>query len=487
MLRSGKDYLASLKDGRRVLVGSERVGDVTAHPAFREGARMYAALYDMKADRARRDVFAFEENGENFSAYFLQPRTREDLVKRTRCHRAIADFSHGLLGRSPDHVASSVTGMSLRPEVFDTGANAQRKFSANVANFYERYRRDDLFLVYAILPPQGARNPALYESQDRQPPTLRVTAEDDRGVTVNGMKMLATGAVYADAAIIGNIIPLAPNQVKELITCVVPIAAPGLQLWARKPMGGRGKRADYPLSSVFDETDSMLVFQDVKIPWESVFVHDDPELSRNIYVRTPAHFMSNHQSNVRFGSKLRLLVGLAAKIAKANGAHAIPAVRETLGRLAAMEAAFAGMIEGQHQGMERMDNGYVHVNRRYMYAAVNYAMENHAAICDQIRTLAGGGVFQMPADSSVLDDAELKTIFERYWSTPAESAGDRLKLFKLAWDLLNSDFAGRHEQYEKFYVGPSFVVRNYNFINAPWDEMEALVDGILADSGGTSN
>jgi 4-hydroxyphenylacetate 3-monooxygenase len=483
MLRSGRDYLASLRDGRKVLVGSERVGDVTAHPAFREAARMYAALYDMKADPARRDIFAFEEGGETYSTYFLQPRTRDDLVRRTRCHRAIAEFSHGLLGRSPDHVASSVTGMSLRPEVFDQGRNANRKFSENVVNFYRRYRRDDLFLVYAILPPQGARNPELCESQDRQPPTLRVTGEDDRGVVLSGMKMLATGAVYADAAIIGNIIPLAPTQVKESITCVVPIAAPGLQLWSRKPLGGRGGRADYPLSSVFDETDSMLVFDKVKVPWEHVFVHDDTELSRAIYVRTPAHFMSNHQSNVRFGAKLRLLVGLAAKIAKANGAHAIPAVRETLGRLAAMEAAYAGMIDGQLQSFERMENGFVHVNRRTMYAAVNYAMENHTAICDQIRTLAGGSVFQMPADSSVLADTELKATFERYWSTPAESAGDRLKLFKLASDLLNSDFAGRHEQYEKFYVGPSFVVRNYNFVNAPWDELEGLVDGILTQSG----
>jgi 4-hydroxyphenylacetate 3-monooxygenase len=295
--------------------------------------------------------------------------------------------------------------------------------------------------------------------------------------------MLATGAVFADEVIIGNILPLAPSQVKESVTCAVPIATPGLTLWARKPLStGAKSRADGPLSSVFDETDSMVVFEDVKVPWERVFVHDDPDLSRNIYIRTPAHFMSNHQSNVRFWAKLRLLVGLASKITKSNGAHSIPAVRETLGRLAAMEACYAGMIEGQHQGMERMESGHVHVNRRYIYAAVNYALENHAPICDMIRTLMGGGAFQMPADSSVLDDPELSKIFENYWSTLEQSAGERLKLFKLAWDLLGSEFAMRHDQYEKFYVGPSFVVRNYNFMNAPWGEFEGLVDGIIAES-----
>jgi 4-hydroxyphenylacetate 3-monooxygenase len=185
---------------------------------------------------------------------------------------------------------------------------------------------------------------------------------------------------------------------------------------------------------------------------------------------------------VRFWAKLRLLVGLASKITKANGAHAIPAVRETLGRLAGMEACYAGMIEGQHQGLERMETGHVHVNRRYMYAAVNYALENHAPICDMIRTLMGGGAFQMPADSSVLADPELSKIFENYWSTLEHSAEERLKLFKLAWDLLGSEFAMRHDQYEKFYVGPSFVVRNYNFMNAPWAELEGLVDGVIAES-----
>jgi 4-hydroxyphenylacetate 3-monooxygenase len=482
MLRTGRDYLAAIDDGRTVLIGAERVRKVAEHPAFREAAKMYAALYDLKADPARRDLFAFEAEGERCSMYFLQPRTRDDLVRRTACHRAIAAFSHGLLGRSPDHVASSVTGMSMLPEVFDTGRNGNRGFGRNVSAFYRRYRREDLFLGYAILPPQGARNPELYESRDRQPPTLRVTREDDDGVVLNGMKMLATGAVFADGCIVGNILPLAPSQVKESITCYVPCATPGVSLWMRKPLSlGARRRADAPLSSVFDETDSMMVFEDVKVPWEHVFVHDDPDLSRAIYVKTPAHYMSNHQSNVRFSAKLRLLVGLASRVARSNGARDIPAVRETLGRLAAMEAAYAAMIEGQHQGCEKIGDGFVHPNKRYMYAAVNYALENHAAICDQIRTLCGGGVFQMPADASVLDDAALAATFDKFWSTPSESAALRLKLFRVAWDLLNSDFAGRHEQYEKFYVGPSFVVRNYNFIHAPWEELEALVDGIVED------
>src|SRR5262249_35321056 len=64
------------------------------------------------------------------------------------------------------------------------------------------------------------------------------------------------------------------------------------------------------------------------------------------------------------------------------------------------------------------------------------------------------------------------------------AAADRMKLFKLAWDLVGSDHASRATSYEKFFVGPAFAVRNYNFINAPWDELHAAVEGFM-DTYGT--
>ncbi len=478
MLRTGNEYLDSIRDDRRIFVGDERVNDVTQHPGFRNAAHMYAALFDMKAAPENAELLSYEEDGERCALYYLKPKTREDLVRRTKAHKAIADFGYGLLGRSPDHVAASITGFSMQPEVFDDGDKA---FSANVVRYQQEMRSRDLFTVYAILPPQGARNPEYYQSSERKSPTLRVVAEDDNGVTLTGMKMLATGAAFCNDIIIGNILPLAPTQIKESITCIVPANADGLALWSRKPVAGSADgRLDNPLSYCLDESDCMVVFKDVKVPWEQVFVHDNPALSREIYIRTPGHCMSNHQSNVRFWAKLQLLVGLASRVTESNGARDIPAVRETLGRLAAMEACYAAMIEGQHQGYETLDNGYVLFNRRYMYAAVNWAMEHHSELCDLIRTLSGGGVFQMPASASVLNDPELRETFEDYWSTPTQSATDRMKLFRLAWDIMGSELAGRHQLYEKFYVGPSFSVRNYNFINAPWDEFHGIVDDLLA-------
>jgi 4-hydroxyphenylacetate 3-monooxygenase len=478
MLKTGAQHLDSLRDGRVVYIGDERVGDVTTHPAFRAAAAMYGALYDLKADPAQRDALSFEEDGDRVSLYFLRPRTREDLVRRTAAHRIIADFSYGLLGRSPDVVASTITGLSMKPEVLDEGG--PRGYGANLMAYHARMKREDLYTCYAVLPPQGGRDPTLYERSERRVPTLRVTAEDADGVTLNGMKLLATGAVFANEVLVGNILPLGPSQRAESITCALPMNQPGLMLWSRRPYArDLDSEFDSPLSYRFDETDSMLLFQDVKVPWERVFVHDNADLSRAIYVRTPAHCMHNHQSNVRFWSKLRLLVGIASLVAKSNGARDIPAVRDTLGRLAGYEAGYAAMIAGQHQAFETLEHGYVLFNRRFMYAAVLWALEHHSAICDTIRELMGGGALQMPASINVMRDPALRSLFEDYWSTPTAGAVERMRLFRLAWDLIGSEFASRHVQYEKFYVGAPFVSRSYNFVNAPWDELHGIVEGLM--------
>ncbi|HXU42952.1 MAG TPA: 4-hydroxyphenylacetate 3-hydroxylase N-terminal domain-containing protein [Burkholderiales bacterium] len=471
MLKTGAEHLESLRDGRVVYIGSERVDDVTAHPAFRNGARSIAAIYDMK--RASAD-FSYEEKKEKYSAYFLRAKTREDLEKRTRLHRAIARMSHGLLGRSPDHVASFVTGMAMNPSVFG-------KYEKNLRAYYEKMRREDLYGVYAVLPPQAARNPEFYQSKNLPVPSLRVVREDDDGLVVSGMKMLATGAVFANELWIGNLLPLAPTQLAESITCAIPAGTPGVTLWSRKPFELHARcEFDNPLAWRFDETDSMVMCDNVKVPWERVFVHMDAILAREIYIRTAGHCYGNHQSNVRFHAKMQLIVGLASKIAHSSGANEVPAVREVLGRFAALEAALGGMIAGQLQDAEDWPAGYKTYNRRYMYAALNWCTESHSSIIDALRELVGGGVFQMPADVTVMHDPKLRELFEKYWQTPQLPALERMKLYKLAWDLIGSEFAGRHLQYEKFYAGASFIVRNHSFREAPWTDYHKVVDDLMA-------
>ena len=479
MLRTGAEHLQRLRDGRVVYVGDERIEDVTTHPAFAEGARTIAAIYDLTADPANAGSMSFTEDGEAFAMHYLPARSQNDLRRRLAAHRRIGALTYGMFGRSPDHFAGYVTALGAMPQVV---ADAVRGFPAHLQSYYRYARHHDHYVCYAVLPPQAARDPAFYQRQNLDLPTLQMVDEDDGGIWISGMKMLATGAAYADEIWIGNIQPLAPDQKRQAVTCAIPVNAPGVSLWSRQPFGGRGLPADYPLSWRFDETDSMVLCDRVRVPWERVFVLDDPAVSRGMYIAGPAHAYGNHQSNVRFWCKLQLILGLASRITQATGADKIPAVRETLGRLAALEATLGGLILGQIEGCETWPGDLVSVNRRYMYAGLNWCVEMHAQLIDILRDLSGGGVFQMPASIGVMRDPALRETFERYWQTPQMSGLDRMRLFKLVWDLVGSDFAGRHLQYEKFYVGATFTLRAHCDREAPWDAFHAVVDGLLQDT-----
>ncbi|MSQ72675.1 MAG: hypothetical protein EXR27_15510 [Betaproteobacteria bacterium] len=483
MLLNGAQKLERLRDGRVIYVGAEKIDDVTTHPAFRHGAQTIAGLFDLKADPSQRDLFSFAESdapdAERYSLYWLRCRNRDDLARRTHALKAIADNTYGLFGRSPDHVAGMVTGLAMNASVLD---QVQQGFGENLLRYYEYARNNDIHLCFATIPPTGLRDAQLFPGQERDDPSLRVVDEDDGGVFISGMKMLATGGVFADEVWIGNLTPIEDKFKAESITCALPINTPGMSFWSREPYE-RGVRheADYPLSYRYDETDSVMLCDRVKVPWERVFVHNNGAMSRGIYIQTPANVYANHQSNVRFWAKMGLITGLASRLCEANGISRIAGVRETLGRLAALEATIGGMVNGQIEAWEAWPEGYACYNRRYMYAALNWCQETHSEIVEIMRTLVGGTVLQMPASIDVLSNPLLKDRFERWWKTPSLAAVDRLKLYKLVWDLVGSEFAGRHMLYEKFYAGNSIVVRNQSDREAPWARFHGIVDDLLAN------
>jgi 4-hydroxyphenylacetate 3-monooxygenase len=479
VLRTGENYLASLRDGRRVYVGGELVTDVTKHPAFRNTARSFARIYDRKRESENLGVMSFAEDGERFTSWFLLPKSRADLEQRAECHRRVAEWSHGLLGRSPDHVPAFIGGMAMAPELFDAG---RAGFGQNVIDYFDYLRRGDLFACYLVLTPQGSRDPKMYKDTGTANPALAIVAEDSEGIVVSGLKLLGTSAVFSHEAWIGSMIPLGPDQADEAVTFAVPINHPGVQIWVRESFELNAEnRVDHYFASQFDESDGVMVFDNVRISWSRIFCHRDVPLMRDMYFKTPAHVMGNHQSNWRFIEKLKLMVGIAHKSCEMAGVINIPAIQQTLGKLAAAEASLLGLLAGQIDQFQTLPNGYVHVNRRFLYAALQWCANNYQQIAEDVRALMGSGPFLLPADTSVFANPETRRTFEKYWALPTTPADERYKFVKMAWDLLGSDFAGRHAQYEKFYGGPPHIMDLYSFFNCPWGERRAAVDRILDD------
>jgi 4-hydroxyphenylacetate 3-monooxygenase len=172
---------------------------------------------------------------------------------------------------------------------------------------------------------------------------------------------------------------------------------------------------------------------------------------------------------VRSLSKVRFLVGLAHRVAIATGAIDTTAVRETLGRLAALEATIAALVDAQVSSYDRVPAGGICPNRRYVYAALNWCQETLPVLIDTIRDLSGAGTFKFPATIDVAGDPQTRAAFARFWSDTERAGVDHMQLFKLSWDIVGSEFAGRQQLYERFYAGPPHVVRSHSYRESPWD------------------
>ena len=270
-------------------------------------------------------------DGRPVNKSWLVPRTREDLAARRHAIKFWADASYGLLGRSPDHVASFFAGFAGSPEFYARGG---QQFADNISRFAAKAADEDLYVSYVIVHPTVDRAKPAHQQHE---PYLYAgaAAERDNGIVIRGAQMLGTGSVMSDYVLLTVILPLKPGDEDYAISCVVPNGAPGLKLYPRRPYAlGANSVFDYPLSSRFDETDSLVVFDDVFVPWEDVFIYKNIELTAGQFSVTAAHVLGNTQSHIRSWAKLQFLVGLVKRCMDLSGRSANSETLAQLGDLA---------------------------------------------------------------------------------------------------------------------------------------------------------
>ena len=475
-MRSGNQYVAALKDNRCVYVAGEQAGPVAEHPAFRGIVKTIASLFDTAADPASKMTFTSPETGSEANKVFMIPRSREDLQTRREAILTWARQTHGLVGRSPDHVGGFLAGFASDPEVFHV---AGKPFAENVARFYRTVVERSLYVSYVIVPPQIDRSKTA-QGQEEAFLQVGVVREKDGGIVVRGAQMLGTGTAVSDYLLVSCIVPLKAGDEDYANTFVLPVGTPGLKLYARPPYAlGKPSAYDYPLSTRYDESDVLAVFDDVFIPWEQVFVYRDVERLRAQFFTTPAHVLGNNQAQIRLTAKLQFLIGIARKIAAVNQIDAIPSVIEKLGELASLAAIVEGMALASEATCQIDKRGVARPNPRFLYGTMGLQAEIYPRALHLLRELAGGGVLQVPSSYQELIGAETCADIRRYVRSPGVPAEERIKLFKLAWDLVGTEFAGRHLQYEMFYAGSPFVAKGYSFRNYGYPEVVARVEAFL--------
>ncbi len=477
MIKTGDQHINSIQDGRQVYIDGNLAGDVTVHPAFRNACAMVGSIYDFQSrpENAELMTYEVEETGERANRIWQLPTSYDELVQRRKALEAWSSLHCGFLGRSPDHVASCISGMYMGLDVFE----AYDKNRAGALADYYRYARDnELFLTYVIINPQADRSKGAHEQQNKFL-TAGVVDQDAEGLTIRGAKMLATAGIMANEVFVTCIQPLSEGEEPYALSFAIPMNAKGLKILSRKSYEADAKNVyDNPLSSRYDENDAVLYFDDVKVPWDRVFINQDTEMCNKQFHATPAHVYQNYQAQVRLMVKLRFMAGLGRRIAEVNGVVNFPQVRETLGELAAK----CSMIDAMVHAMEAKGfkyGPYFVPDRHTLYSAAVLSQQLYPQLITTLRDLAGGGLIMLPSSIADFDNPELAELIGKTQQSPAADSEGRVKFFKLAWDAIGSEFASRHTQYEMFYSGATFVTKNHSFRTYDWDRSAGMVDQIL--------
>jgi 4-hydroxyphenylacetate 3-monooxygenase len=487
VVRQGRDYLVGLRDGRHVQLGGEVISDITTHPAFRNAVVSISRLYDAVHGDPDQYAYREEDGGTLHSAIWLRPRTSQDLLKRRQVSRAMADLTYGLMGRSPDHVAGFITGMACEPAVADRHGQG---FGRNLVSYWEHVRDNDLYVSYAVAPPGRARTPEAMRPGERPPSAdpsksaaLRVVSENDAGVTVWGTKILATAAILSDELFIGNLLPMSPGEESFAITFAVPTGTPGVKLLPRKSYELASPVAlDAPLAHRFDETDAVVFFDNVFVPWERVFNHGHIDTALALFHDTPAHVLGNAQAHTRLLAKMRLALGLIHRITELTGTANIPAVKEELAGRAMEVAVVEALISAEDATPHQWPSGYLSPDLPALYAMTAWSAETVPGFMHSVRYLLGSQPFQQAADASIFDDVDgARVLLEALGSASVDDARYRYKLMKFAWDLVGSEFASRHLQYEMFYAGARHVTRARMAHVFNWASVDGVADRSIAD------
>lgn len=486
-LRTGQQYLDALKnDGRRIFIDGEEINDVTSHLAFREATRSIANLYDISADPSNREIFTYPSpaTGQPVNVIWRMPKTPEELAEWRRAIEVWSESNFGMIGRGPDHVAGFFVGWAAVPEIFNQ--DGRQDFASNIVKFYEFLRDNDVYITYTIVPPQIDRS----KSAHQQSPSdlyAGVVDERDDGIVIKGAQMLGTGAAISDYINLSTISPMGPGDENYAINVAISCIASGVRIISRRSYAAAASSVyDYPLAARFDETDALVVFDNVFVPWEQVFVYKNLELCRRQWWETPAHIMGNLQAHIRFTTKLRFMMGIAHRVADMNGVVDNPAVQALIAEIASFACLFEGLLEAQVATATVGMHGYLEPGYQAHYAAEGLQSDIYPKMLNLLRELCGGGVIQLPSSAADFDHPDIRADLERYIQSPDYPAEERVKLMKLAWDLIGSEFAGRHDQYEKFYAGPPFITQRRIFQHYNFGKSVELVDAALAgyDRGG---
>ncbi len=480
---TGAEYLESLRDGREIWINGGRVDDVTAHPAFRNAARTIAKLYDALHDpRTKASLTSPTDTGSGgfTHRFFRVARSREDLIGQREAIADWARMSYGWMGRTPDYKASLMNTLGANYQFYD-------KFADNALSWYKRAQENVLFMNHAIVNPPVDRGKPADQVKDI---FITIQKETDAGIYVSGAKVVSTSSALTHYNFLGQNAAMPIDDSDLAVMFIAPMNAPGVKLICRTSYemaaSVLGTPFDYPLSSRFDENDAIFVFDNAFIPWGDVLLHRDVEKIKIFYPRSGFLAGYQFQGCTRLAVKLDFMVGIIAKALRATGADEFRGNQAMLGEVIAWRNLFWAISDAMAMNPVAWVADTVLPNQQAGASYRVFAGDAYARIKEIVEKIVASALIYLPSSARDFKNPAIDKYLARYVrGSHGIDYKERIKIMKLLWDAVGTEFGGRHELYERNYAGNHEDIRIQAMFNAKGsgalDDMIALAERCMAD------
>ena len=340
------------------------------------------------------------------------------------------------------------------------------RFSENIERHIKVCAKEDPFHVSANTDPKGDRSKS---PQDQDPDMLvHVVKETDAGIIIRGAKY-ETAASYSNQAFLKPTIANWGNSEMSdyALGCIVKMNAPGVKHICRTGFAGRSSADDYPLSNRVDEIDTLMILDDVLVPWEDILFYQHTRAAS--FIRATLHRYSAFPFVQRTLSYADLIIGAALWNVKQTGLEKQQAVQEKLSELAVWREGIDAFLTASIATAEKSPSGLLMPNQSMLMSGRVHALSNLPKMIHMARELCGGQICVTP-DAATFAAADTKPWMDKFYTLNEQwVADDRRKLLSLARDLLNSDYAGHRLTFQLFAQSAPFAQLAAVYRNFDWD------------------
>ncbi|MFF2455167.1 4-hydroxyphenylacetate 3-monooxygenase, oxygenase component [Peribacillus simplex] len=473
---NGKEFIERLNKMKNEIWfdGVNIKGAISDHPAFKGILKSKASLYDLQNSQDLKNEMTFfsSENENPIGLSYLQPKTKEDLKRRRKMIEHWARQTHGMMGRSPDYMNTVVMSFASSANVLSRRKNC---FPENIQSLYERAIKHDLSFTHTFITPQVNRS-QVYLGFSNEPISAKVIDRNEKGLVIKGARLLATQGGLTDEVLVISA-PRLFFDPSEAFAFSIPSNTKGLKFFCRESFVGGESSFNYPLSSKYEEMDSIVVFDNVLVPWDRVFYYDNVDAATDFLVESSFYQFTYHQVITRQIVKTDFFLGVAQLLVETINVGEYQHIHEKLSEIIIGLETMKALLEKSENDAELDEWGFMRPSIIPLQVASNIFPKIYPRFSEIIQIIGASGMISIPTESAF--DSEIRSELDQYLQADGMNAEDRVKLFRLAWDLTMSSFGTRQTQYERYFFGDPIRLSSNLYKNYIKDKHVEEIRGLL--------